>query len=136
MYYKFFTELIELMKKYEIKSISSLCDCDNHNHHIRINDDGSFEIMGLKFEDFNKQVISPSIHIGVNMKANNPIVIRPKTIITDFGYNNQTFSCRIKFTDRLKMLFSELVWFKMHGTQINKLAQGMEHNGLPFDLNT
>ena len=68
------------------------------------------------------------------MHAIKSIVIRPKTIITDFGYNNQTFSCEIKFVDRLKMLFSKNVWFKMHGTQINRLAQGMGHNGLPFDF--
>lgn len=68
------------------------------------------------------------------MHANKSIRIRPKTIITDFGYDNQTFSCYIKFTDRLKMLFSKWVWFKMHGTQINRLAQGMAHNGLPFDF--
>ena len=68
------------------------------------------------------------------MKANKPVMIRPKTTITDFGYNNQIFSCDIKFVDRLKMLFSKRAWFKMHGSQINKLAQGMEHNGLPVEV--
>ena len=68
------------------------------------------------------------------MNVNESIRIRPKTIITDFGYNNQTFSCDIKFVDRLKMLFSKRVWFVMHGTQINRLAQGMEHNGLPIEF--
>ena len=68
------------------------------------------------------------------MHANKSIVIRPQTVITDFGYNNQTFSCDIKFVDRLKMLFSKRVWFVMHGTQINRLAQGMGHNGLPNEL--
>lgn len=68
------------------------------------------------------------------MHTNKSIVIRPKTIITDFGYNNQSFSCDIKFVDRLKILFSKRVWFKMHGTQINRLAQGMAHNGLPFNF--
>ena len=68
------------------------------------------------------------------MHANKSIRITPKTIITDFGYNNQTFSCDVKFVDRLKMLFSKRIWFKMHGSQINKLARGMEHNGLPIEL--
>ena len=68
------------------------------------------------------------------MKANKPVVIRPKTTITDFGHNNQIFSCDIKFVDRLKMLFSKRAWFKMHGSQINKLAQGIDHNGLPVEF--
>lgn len=68
------------------------------------------------------------------MNTNKSIRIRPHTIITDFGYNNQTFSCEIKFTDRLRLLFSKHIWFKMHGTQINRLAQGMAHNGLPINF--
>lgn len=68
------------------------------------------------------------------MNVHKPIIIRPKTIITDFGYNNQTFSCDIKFADRLRLLFSKRVWFKMHGSQINRLASGMAHNGLPIDF--
>lgn len=68
------------------------------------------------------------------MKAHKPIIIRPKNIITDFGYTSQTFSCEIKFIDRLRLLFSKSVWLKMHGTQINRLASGMAHNGFPSDF--
>lgn len=65
------------------------------------------------------------------MNVHKPVVVRPKTIITDFGYNSQLFSCDIKFSDRLRMLFSKKVWIRMYGSQINRLAQGMSHNGLP-----
>lgn len=68
------------------------------------------------------------------MSVHKPIRLRPQTIITDFGYNNQTFSCDISFVERLQLLFSKRVWFKMHGTQINRLAQGMSHNGLPINF--
>ena len=67
------------------------------------------------------------------MNVHKPVVIRPKTIITSFGYTSQLFSCEIRFLDRVRMLFSKTIWIRMHGSQINRLAQGMSHNGLPKD---
>ena len=63
----------------------------------------------------------------------NEVVLRPKNVVTDFGYNNQMFSCDVSFKDRFRMLFKKRVWFKMHGSHINRLAKGMGHNGMPFD---
>lgn len=67
------------------------------------------------------------------MNVHKPVVIEPKTVITNFGYTSQLFSCDIKFLDRLRMLFSKRVWIRIYGSQINRLAQGMSHNGLPQD---
>jgi hypothetical protein len=47
----FFGELAELMKRYNIKSISPFCNCEEeNNHHIMIDDDGVIEAIGMKIK--------------------------------------------------------------------------------------
>ena len=47
----FFEELAELMKKYNIKSISPFCNCETEdNHYIKICDDGMIKAIGMKIK--------------------------------------------------------------------------------------
>lgn len=60
------------------------------------------------------------------MKAIKSVRLIPKTVITNFSYTDQTFSCYIPFRERLKILFGKTSWFTIHGSDINRLARGME----------
>lgn len=47
----FAQDLADVMKKHGVKNISPACACNESNyHHIRIRDDGSLEMIGMKID--------------------------------------------------------------------------------------
>lgn len=51
------------------------------------------------------------------------IELKPHTILNNIAGTTVKFSCRLKFIDKIRMLFSKSVWFDMHSNDIHALSE-------------
>lgn len=51
------------------------------------------------------------------------IKLKPHTILNNIAGTTVKFSCRLKFMDKIRLLFSKSVWFDMHSNDVHALSK-------------